>query len=125
MSARDWTWRDSTAAAALLLVLIVCLPIFLCMAPWVDATFYDVFARVLLGGGVLYRDTFDPMALLPALACWLFGITARYGASAGWRLGLLEGVGLLAGGLDEGSAGSLLFPYAASTSQGDPCWERI
>lgn len=59
MNAAPWSWRDWSALAALLLVLIVCLPIFVCMPPWVDAKLCDICDRVILRGGVLYRDTFD------------------------------------------------------------------
>jgi hypothetical protein len=239
MEHAGYTWRDGAALAALLLVLIVCLPIFLCMAPWVDATFYDICARVIQHGGVLYRDTFDtnlpgmawlhlairsvfgwrseviraadflvvagiayllvhwdptlprygrvwtalallayyfstsewcqnqrdvwmllpcllalylrrrqlftetstirmlllsglegllwgaavwikPMALVPALACWLFSILLRYRTVFAWRTILLEGTGLLAGGLTAGGIGSL---WLWRTGAWGPFWD--
>lgn len=239
MNATPWSWRDWSALAALLSVLIVCLPIFVCMAPWVDATFYDICARVILRGGVLYRDTFDtnlpgmawlhlviramfgwrseviraadftvvagiafllvhwdrtqpryariwtaaallayylstsewcqnqcdvwmllpcllalylqrrqllashwaigtfllsglegllwgaavwikPMALVPALACWLFSILWRYRAAVVWQTILLEGTGLLMGGLLVGVAGSL---WLWQTGAWGPFWD--
>jgi hypothetical protein len=67
MKNAGYTWRDWSALFTLLLMLIVCLPIFLCMAPWVDATFYDICARVILRGGTLYRDTFDTKLLAGGL----------------------------------------------------------
>lgn len=75
----NYTWREWSALSALLLVLIVCLPIFLCMAPWVDATFYDICARVIQRGGVLYRDSFDTN--LPGMAWLHLGIRSLFG----WR----------------------------------------
>ncbi len=75
----SYTWRDLSALAAILLTLIACLPIFLCMAPWVDATFYDICARIIQRGGVLYRDSFDTN--LPGMA-WLH-LTIR--SLFGWR----------------------------------------
>lgn len=77
-------WRDAAALAALLLVLIVCLPIFLCMPQWVDATFYDICARVILQGGVLYRDTFD--INLPGMAWLHLGVRSVFG----WRSEVLR-----------------------------------
>jgi hypothetical protein len=76
---RGWTWREGSALAALLLLLILCLPIFLCMAPWVDATFYDICARIIQRGGVLYRDSFDTN--LPGMA-WLHLVIRSL---FGWR----------------------------------------
>lgn len=241
MNYASYTWRDWTALAALLLVLIVSLPIFLCMAPWVDATFYDVCALVIQHGGVLYRDTFDtnlpgmawlhlairsvfgwrseviraadflvvagitfllacwdptwprygriwtaaailayyfstsewcqnqrdvwmllpclcalyvrrlqllvmksasqtlllsalegmlwgsavwikPMAVVPALVCWLFSIIWRYRAALAGRTVLLEGAGLLAGGLIVGGTGSL---WLWKTGAWTPLWDIL
>lgn len=239
MKPATYLWRDWSALLALLLVLIVCLPIFLCMAPWVDATFYDVCAHVILRGGVLYRDTFDtnlpgmawlhliirslfgwssevlraadfmvvasityllvhwdpflprlrqiwsavillvyylstsewchnqrdvwmllpclaalylrrrqlcpsnsttwslvlaglegwlwgtavwikPMALVPALACWIFSVFWLYPATLLWRQILLEATGLLTGGLIVGAAGSLWLWWSGAWS---PFWD--
>jgi hypothetical protein len=89
VSVRVWSWRDWSALAALLLVLIVCLPIFVCMAPWVDATFYDVCARVIQRGGVLYRDTFDTN--LPGMAWLHLAIRSLFG----WRSEVLRAVDFL------------------------------
>lgn len=75
-----FTWRDWSGLAALLLVLIVCLPIFLCMGLWVDATFYDVCAHVIQRGGVLYRDTFDTN--LPGMAWVHLAIRSMFGWSS-------------------------------------------
>ena len=79
LSVRKWSWRDGSALAALLLVSIVCLPIFLCMAPWVDATFYDICARIIQRDGVLYRDSFDTN--LPGMAWLHLAIRSLFG----WR----------------------------------------
>ncbi len=235
----NYSWRDWTGLVALLLMLILCMPIFLCMAPWVDATFYDICARVIQRGGVLYRDTFDtnfpgmawlhlgirslfgwrsevvraadivivasivyllvhwdpmlprygriwtavallayyfstsewchnqrdvwmllpsllalnlprrrllvlhsameelllsglegllwgaavwikPMVLMPALFCWVFSLFWRYGAVFAWRPVLLEGAGLLAGGLIVGGAGSL---WLWRSGAWEPFWD--
>jgi hypothetical protein len=43
---------------ALVLLLLLALPFYLCMAPWVDCTFFDICARTLLNGGTLYREVF-------------------------------------------------------------------
>ncbi len=62
---------------ALLALLAVGLPIFLCMPPWLDVTQYDLAARNLLHGGVHYRDIYDnnlPGAVwIQALIRTLFG----------------------------------------------------
>ena len=79
LSARKWSWQDGSALAALLLVPLVCLPIFLCMPPWVDATFYDICARIIQRDGVLYRDSFDTN--LPGMAWLHLGIRSLFG----WR----------------------------------------
>lgn len=40
-------------------MLVICVPLSLCMPPWVDTTVDDVCASNLLSGGVHYRDTMD------------------------------------------------------------------
>lgn len=47
------------AWTALAVLLLAGLPLFLCMAPWLDVTLYDIAARTVLRGGVPYRDVFD------------------------------------------------------------------
>lgn len=47
------------ACVALVAVLVVALPPFLCMPLWVDVSFYDHAAQVALEGGTPYRDAFD------------------------------------------------------------------
>jgi hypothetical protein len=47
------------AWTALAVLLIAGLPLFFCMAPWLDVTLYDIAARTVLRGGVPYRDIFD------------------------------------------------------------------
>lgn len=44
---------------ALVLLLVVGTPLFLCMPLWADATLYDLAARNVRDGGVPYRDIFD------------------------------------------------------------------
>ena len=66
-----WTGMVSLLTAAL--------PLFLCLPLWADATHYDLCARNLLRGGVLYRDLFDMN--LPGMV-WLH---AAVRSLAGWR----------------------------------------
>ncbi len=70
---------DSLGWAALLILLGVGLPLFVCMPLYNDASFYDVAARNLLLGGVHYRDVFDHN--LPGMV-WLH-VAIRY--LYGWR----------------------------------------
>src|SRR5438094_434799 len=72
------------AWAALLLVLAVGLPLFLCMPLWFDVIHYDLCARKLLRGGVLYRDVFDNN--LPGVI-WM---QAAVRAALGWRPEMLR-----------------------------------
>src|SRR5205807_8551819 len=67
------------AWAVLLLALALGLPLFLCMPLWFDVLHYDLCARQLLRGGVLYRDAFDNN--LPGII-W---IQAAVRAVLGWR----------------------------------------
>src|SRR4051794_6398437 len=67
------------AWAALVLVLAVGLPLFLCMPLWFDVLHYDLCARTLLRGGALYRDAFDNN--LPGII-WA---QAAVRAALGWR----------------------------------------
>jgi hypothetical protein len=67
------------AWTALLLALVVGLPLFLRMPLFFDALHYDLCARKLLRGGVLYRDAFDNN--LPGII-W---IHAAVRAVFGWR----------------------------------------
>jgi hypothetical protein len=52
-------------------------PLFLCAPPWVDNTFFDICARTVTQGGVLYRDIFahgpPGMVLLQAAVRSVFG----------------------------------------------------
>jgi hypothetical protein len=65
--------------SALVIFLAVALPLFLCMPPWLDTTFFDLCARTMLDGGVLYRDIF--IHGLPGFML----ILAPVRAIAGWR----------------------------------------
>jgi hypothetical protein len=67
------------AWTALLLALAVGLPLFLCMPLYFDTLHYDLCARKLLRGGVLYRDAFDNN--LPGVI-W---VHAAVRAALGWR----------------------------------------
>jgi hypothetical protein len=59
------------------------------MAPWPDVTYQDLRARVLLGGGVLYRDFF--CHVLPGMV--LFQSAVR--SVVGWRSEALRGADFL------------------------------
>jgi len=63
--------------SALVLVIVVGLPIFLCMPVSFDIFHYDICSRNLLRGGVHYRDTFDNnlpgIVWLQASIRWLIG----------------------------------------------------
>jgi hypothetical protein len=74
---------------ALLLLLPLGLPLFLCMPLWADATLYDLAARNLLQGGIAYRDIFDTN--LPGMVWLHAGIRALFG----WRSEGLRAVDLL------------------------------
>jgi hypothetical protein len=56
ISVRVFEFLAWTALAA---ISLAGLPLFICMAPWLDVTLYDVAARTVLRGGVPYRDIFD------------------------------------------------------------------
>jgi hypothetical protein len=71
------------------LLLAAALPLFLCLPLWADATHYDLCARNLLSGGVLYRDIFDMN--LPGMV-WLHALVRFL---LGWRSEALRGVDLL------------------------------
>src|SRR5579871_1211758 len=69
---------------ALLLILAVGVPLFLCMPLWWDVLHYDFCARALLHGGRLYRDAFDNN--LPGMT-WT---QAAVRAVVGWRPEMLR-----------------------------------
>ncbi len=48
------------AAGLLLIVLVVSIPLFVCMPLTSDTVLYDMHARMVLDGGVLYRDLLEP-----------------------------------------------------------------
>ena len=91
-SARRWPrpWRSArlgwgVAAAAL----VAGVPVFVRMPPWCDVTLYDVAARNVLSGGVLYRDVFDTN--LPGFVWGLAAVRA----ALGWGYEVLWAVDLL------------------------------
>jgi hypothetical protein len=86
--------RDDRAASllgwsALVLILAVGVPIFLCMPVSFDISHYDICSRNLLRGGVHYRDTFDNN--LPGIVWLQAGIRWLIG----WRSESLHAVDLL------------------------------
>jgi hypothetical protein len=52
---RAWKYAGAAAFAA---VLVVCVPLYACLPPWMDNSFFDICARTVLRGDVLYRDIF-------------------------------------------------------------------
>jgi hypothetical protein len=52
-------WREGLALAALVLLLVYTVPLLVCLPLTWDTIAYDVCARTVLRGGVLYRDAFD------------------------------------------------------------------
>src|SRR5712692_3797241 len=50
---------EIAAWIAFAVLLIVGLPLFVRMPPWLDITLYDISARNVLHGGVHYRDIYD------------------------------------------------------------------
>jgi hypothetical protein len=86
--------RDDRAAtllgwSALVLILAVGVPIFLCMPVSFDISHYDICSRSLLQGGVHYRDTFDNN--LPGIVWLQAGIRWLIG----WRSESLHAIDLL------------------------------
>jgi len=67
------------AWTALALIVVVGVPLFLCLPFWFDVYHYDVCARTLLRGGVLYRDVFDNN--LPGVVWLQAGLRTLFG----WR----------------------------------------
>jgi hypothetical protein len=74
---------------ALAVIIVIGVPLFLCMPPWADVTMYDVAARTLLRGGVLYRDVFDTN--LPG-GIWIHAVVRT---AIGWRYDALRAFDLL------------------------------
>jgi hypothetical protein len=75
--------------AALALLAVVGVPLFLRMGPWVDVTHYDLAARNVLQGGVHYRDIFDTN--LPGMV-WLHVVIR---SAFGWSFEAIRAVDLL------------------------------
>src|ERR1700722_18642206 len=67
----------------------MCLPLFLCMPLWVDTIFFDLCARTLMRGGVLYREVFTHA--LPGM----FWIQVALRSLLGWRSETLRAVDFL------------------------------
>lgn len=83
-------WRSATCAWVVTgLALLIGVPIFLRLPPWVDLTLYDTAAMNLLRGGVHYRDVFDTN--LPGFTWALTGIRAAFG----WSVEVIRTVDLL------------------------------
>ncbi len=73
---RRWA---ATGWVAVVVAVTVGGPLFVRMPPWCDLTLYQVAARNLLDGGVLYRDVFDTN--LPGFVTLLAGLQAVCGPS--------------------------------------------
>jgi hypothetical protein len=52
-------WLERAGYLALGVLLLVAVPLFLCMPVWSDVTHYDLGARIVMRGGVYYRDLGD------------------------------------------------------------------
>jgi hypothetical protein len=99
---RPWRpWRSAWLGwSVAVLALVVGVPLFLCMPPWNDVTLHDMVVRVILRGGVVYRDVFDTN--LPGIDWAMAGIRAAFGWSyevlrAADLVVIAAEVGLLAG----------------------------
>src|SRR5262245_22724350 len=109
-----------TAWAALAVVLVVGVPLFLRSPVWVDVTYHDVSAWNILHGGVHYRDVFETnlpgMVWLHCLIRPLFGWSHE--AIRGVDLIVMAGVVLLLTRLVKGAgasaAGRVWFLVAAA-----------
>ncbi len=71
-----WEWLGWTVA---ILLLVIGVPMFLRMPPWCDLTLYDMAARMMMTGGVHYRDVFDTN--LPGFVWLLVGVRRVFGPS--------------------------------------------
>src|SRR5262249_14536013 len=73
-------WRSAAAGwVVAALALLAGVPLFLCLPPWPDVTHYDMCVRVILRGGVYYRDIFDTN--LPGIAWAMAAVRAAFGWS--------------------------------------------
>ena len=70
----------ATAWGVLALLLAVNVPLFLCMPLTDDTTLYDLQARNLMQGGVMYRDIFEPN--LPGVVWVHIAIRSLLGTSS-------------------------------------------
>jgi hypothetical protein len=124
-------WRSAALGRAVAgVALLVGVPLFLVMPPWVDVTLYDMAVRSMLRGGVYYRDVFDTnfpgiswaMAVVRLLFGWsyvalravdLLVIAAEVALLIGWarRAGATpHAVAWLA------AAAALFYPYTSEFS---------
>src|SRR5262245_31278313 len=91
-ASRQPFWQRASAIsgwAVAVAAMLAGVPIFLRMPPWCDVTLYDVAARNLLSGGVLYRDVFDTN--MPGFVWALGGVRLL----SGWSYEALRTVDLL------------------------------
>jgi hypothetical protein len=86
-------WGETLAWAALTVLLLLTLPLFLRMPLWADVTLYDLAARAVLRGGVHYRDVFDTN--LPGMVWLHLAIRSLFG----WRSESMRAVDLLIVGM--------------------------
>jgi hypothetical protein len=82
-------WPLPAGVAALALLLLVAVPLFVCMPLWSDVIHYDVCARNVLHGGIHYRDVGD--LNLPGMVWVHMGLRTLLG----WRSEPLRIVDLL------------------------------
>lgn len=87
---RIWPWRSAAAGWCVASVaLVIGVPLFLVMPPWVDVTLYDMAVRSILRGGVYYRDVFDTN--LPGISWAMAAVRMLFG----WSYVALRAVDLL------------------------------
>jgi hypothetical protein len=73
-------WRSAALGWTVAVgALVVGVPLFLVMPPWVDVTLYDMAVRAILRGGVYYRDVFDTN--LPGISWAMAGVRLLFGWS--------------------------------------------
>ena len=113
-------WRSAGCGwAVAVLALVAGVPLFLRMPPWPDITLYDMAARALLRGGVLYRDVFDTN--LPGVVWVMAGVRSvlgwSYEALRAWDLFVVgAAVGLLVAWLRRAGPGPAAAAWFAAAA---------
>jgi hypothetical protein len=110
-------WSAAVAGLCLVLLVLVNLPLFLRMPLWPDPILYDLCARCVLRGGVLYRDTFD--SCLPGFV-WLHLLVRSV---AGWSPEALRSADLVVLAANTGIL--LLFLHGSRCSVACGAWSAV